>query len=329
MVEKTIKAPLKKIAIVIPCYKVRNQILKVLQEIPAYISYIYVIDDACPQQSGEFVVQNISDRRVKVLFNQENLGVGGAMKRGYVAALGDMNDIVVKMDGDGQMSSNNLGDLLEPILLGRADYSKGNRFFHLPGLKKMPKIRIIGNLFLSFFTKLSSGYHNVFDPNNGYTAIASDVLRKLDLSEIDDRYFFESDMLFNLYGVRAVVKDVPMLASYDDEESNLQIRKIILPFLFKNLRNTWKRIFYSYYLRDFNIASLELPTGMIVLLFGLVEALRNWLKSWSSGIPTPIGTQMLAALSILVGFQLILSFISFDIGNMPSEPVTSLKEINN
>jgi dolichol-phosphate mannosyltransferase len=317
-----------KIAVVIPCYKVKAHILNVISEIPSDIELIYVVDDACPENSGKYVQSEIHDARVHVIFNSKNLGVGGAVKEGYSAAIKDAVDIVVKIDGDGQMSISDLDRLLEPILSGHADYTKGNRFFFLSGIKAMPKIRILGNLALSFFTKISSGYHNIFDPNNGYTAIARDVLEQLDFDEIDNRYFFESDMLFNLYGLRAVVKDIPMQAAYNDEISNLHIRKIIMPFLFKNMRNAIKRVFYSYYLRDFNMASVELPTGAVILSFGLSEALINWLKSWHRGISTPLGTQILATLSILIGFQLVLNFISYDVSNFPKESISSLGKGN-
>jgi hypothetical protein len=185
----------------------------------------------------------------------------------------------------------------------------------------MPKARLVGNAVLSFMTKISSGYWDVFDPTNGYTAIHSDVLRRLPFDKISQRYFFETDMLFRLNTLRAVVVDVPMDARYEDEESSLKISGIIGEFFVKHLRNFCKRIFYNYYLRDMSLASIELPLGVMMFLFGCGFGMWHWLKSIQEGIMTSAGTVMLAALPILMGGQLILAFIGYDIASTPRRPL--------
>lgn len=112
-------------------------------------------------------------------------------------------------------------------------------------------------------TKLSSGYWDIFDPTNGYTAVHASVVARMPLDKISRRYFFESDMLFRLNTIRAVVVDVPMDARYGDEVSNLSVRKIVLDFAVRHLRNFGKRIFYNYFLRDLSLASLELVAGVL------------------------------------------------------------------
>ena len=114
-----------KLAVVIPCYRVREQILKVLATIEPQVTRIYVVDDQCPEQTGKFVESQIRDPRVKVLYNKTNLGVGGAVITGYRAAIQDGADILVKIDGDGQMDPSLVQLFVEPILAGRADYVKG------------------------------------------------------------------------------------------------------------------------------------------------------------------------------------------------------------
>ena len=146
---------------------------------------------------------------------------------GYRVALDDGMDIMVKIDGDGQMAPELLPDFVAPILAGEADYTKGNRFFDLEQVSQMPTVRLLGNAVLSFFNKISSGYWNLFDPTNGYTAIHRDVAACLPFGRISRRYFFESDMLFRLNTLRAVVVDIPMHASYGDEVSNLRISKVV------------------------------------------------------------------------------------------------------
>src|SRR5690606_32469710 len=206
---------------------------------------------------------------------------------------------------------------IEPILSGEADYTKGNRFYNLEEIHQMPKVRLFGNAALSLLNILSSGYWDVFDPTNGYTAIHVDVLKKLPFAKISERYFFESDMLFRLNTVRAKVVDVPMDAHYGDEESQLKIGEIIGDFTKKNIKNTGKRIFYNYFLRDMSIASIELVVGFLLLFFGLFYGVFHWLHSAHEGVVTPAGTVMLAMLPIVIGVQLLLSFLAYDIENVP------------
>ena len=208
-----------RIAVVMPCYRVKAQILAVLCAIGEEVATIYVIDDACPDGTASLIETVCKDPRVRVIRHQSNLGVGAAVMSGYRAALADGHGIVVKIDGDGQMDPADLPRLIHPIVIGQADYCKGNRFFDPEGLSAMPWVRLIGNGLLSLLSKLSTGYWHLFDPNNGYTAIHSHVLAKLPLHKISQRYFFESDMLFRLNIIRAVVQDIPMQAIYQDEKS--------------------------------------------------------------------------------------------------------------
>lgn len=315
-----------KLAVVIPSYRVKAHILAVIAAIGAEVCRIYVVDDCCPEQSGLFVEENCSDSRVRVLRNPENQGVGGAVMTGYRAAIAEEMEIIVKIDGDGQMDPALIMDFVSPIAQGYADYTKGNRFFDLEEITAMPKMRLFGNAVLSFMTKLSSGYWDLFDPTNGYTAIHVDVARHLPFKKISKRYFFETDMLFRLNTLRAVVIDIPMDAKYGDEESNLKISKIVGEFLVKHARNLGKRIFYNYYLRNMSLASLELPLGLILVTAGSIFGLSHWISSANSNIPTPAGSVMLAALPIIVGTQFLLAFIGHDVASTPKRPFHLLRK---
>lgn len=240
---------------------------------------------------------------------------------GYKAAIDENIDIIVKVDGDGQMDPALIPEFVAPILAGEADYTKGNRFFDLEEIHNMPKIRLFGNAVLSFMTKLSSGYWDLFDPTNGYTAIHKDVAKHLPLSKISQRYFFETDILFRLNTLRAVVIDIPMDAKYGDEVSNLKITKIVGEFLRKHAKNFGKRIFYNYYLRDMSIASLELPIGLMLLTFGVLYGLTNWLHGMESGVISPAGTVMLSGLPTILGVQFILAFFGHDVASVPKHPL--------
>ncbi|MGV8932958.1 MAG: glycosyltransferase [Luteimonas sp.] len=310
-------ALLPQIAVVIPCHRVRDQVLRVLGKIPATVARIYVVDDACPEHSGQYVEQSCRDPRVSVLFNPVNLGVGGAVQAGYARALADGADVIVKMDGDDQMDPAVLPQLVGPILRGEADYTKGNRFYDLAQIGRMPRARIVGNAVLSFMTKLSSGYWDVFDPTNGYTAIHARVADKLPLHKISRRYFFETDMLFRLNTLRAVVVDVPMDARYGDESSNLRIHQIVVDFSFKHLRNFGKRIFYNYFLRDLSLASVELLLGSLFIGIGTIMGCWFWVRSAQTGVTASAGSVMLVAVQVIVGIQLILGFLAYDIASVP------------
>ena len=307
------------IAVVIPCYRVSKHVLDVIAAIGPECSAIFVVDDACPESTGDVVERECRNPRVRVLRNARNEGVGGATLAGYRAALEAGADVIVKLDGDGQMDPRLVPRLVRPLLEGEADYAKGNRFFDLEGLSAMPRLRLVGNSLLSFACKLSSGYWNVFDPNNGFTAIHAAVARALPLDRIARGYFFESDVLFRLGVLRAVVCDVPMPARYGEEPSSLRIRRAVFEFAAGHARNTVKRVFYNYYLRNFNVASIELALGPVLMACGGWFGARRWLEGIESNVAQTSGTVMLAALPVILGFQLVLAALGYDLQNVPRE----------
>jgi len=173
-------------------------------------------------------------------------------------------------------------------------------------------------------TKLSTGYWTVFDVNNGFTAIHASVLNHIPPGKVSNRFFFESDMLFNLGILRAKVLDIPMDAVYKEESSNLQVSRILWDFAYKHSRNFLSRIFYNYFLRDFTLASLELFVGLGLTLFGIIYGGAVWWRAIDTLVPTPVGTIMLPVLCFLVGLLLLLSFVNYDIANTPREAVHRL-----
>jgi glycosyltransferase involved in cell wall biosynthesis len=315
----------KRIAVVIPCYRVRTQVLDVIGAIGDGVDAIYVVDDACPEGSGDLVAASCSDSRVVVLRHQDNAGVGAAVMTGYRQALAERADIVVKVDGDGQMDPALIPAFVRPLAAGLADYAKGNRFFWLDGLAEMPHLRLFGNAVLSFIAKLATGYWNLMDPTNGYTAIHRTALAALPLPRIDRRYFFESDMLFRLYTIRAVAIDVPMRARYGTETSSLSVRRAAVSFPLLYANRLAKRFFYAYLLRDFNAGSAATVLGALFVLAGACFGAVKWLASYTSGVPSTTGSVMLAAIPLLLGGHLLISAFNYDIGNMPKQPLQSLE----
>ncbi len=308
------------VAVVIPSYRVTNHILEVISLIGPEVNSIFVVDDACPDNSGDFVKKHVKDKRVEVLKHAENQGVGGAVITGYRAALEAGADIVVKVDGDGQMDPRLIPRLIRPLVDGEADYSKGNRFDSLEDLYEMPRVRIFGNAVLSLWSKLSTGYWTVTDPTNGFTAIHRRVLEAIHLDKLRKSYFFESDLLFRLSIVNAVIADIPMRAVYGDEKSHLKIRKVLVEFPWRHSVNLIKRVFYRYYLREWSVASIELPVGLGMLTFGVWFGLASYFEAAAAGRATTAGQVTLAAIGIILGVQLLLSFLSYDIQSEPKVP---------
>lgn len=312
------------VAVVIPCYRVTRHVKRVIDQIGPDVDAIYAVDDACPENSGKYIEDHVTDPRVRVVYHPENLGVGGATMTGYRHAISGGADIIVKLDGDGQMDPSIISRFIAPIKQGIADYSKGNRFFDLAAVHRMPKERIFGNAVLSLLAKLSTGYWNLFDPTNGYTAIHVSIASRLPFEKISNRYFFETDMLFRLNTFRAVVVDVPMEAIYGDEKSNLKISRVVLEFLRKHASNFFKRVFYNYFLRDMSVASFELVIGLFLGLFGACFGVATWIEAAAHGVTASSGTVMLAALPIIIGLQFLLAFLSFDIARVPRTPLSRI-----
>jgi len=312
------------IAAVIPCYRVERQIQSVLRTIPHYIQHIIVVDDASPDSSADLAAASAKeDDRILLIRHPSNQGVGGAMVTGYQKALELEAQIVVKIDGDGQMDTDHLPSLLLSVIAGRADYTKGNRFRDFRSLQKMPLIRRIGNMGLAFLAKAATGYWNLFDPTNGFSAIRSEVLARLPLEQIDKTYYFETSLLASLYLSGAVVRDVPISARYRDEESSLRIHRVLFEFPFKLLATFVRRLVLKYFIYDFSMGSIYLLVGLPLLLFGLIFGTIKWIQYASIGIPAPTGTVMLPTLSVLLGIQFLLSAIEIDLRSIPTEPLTS------
>jgi hypothetical protein len=309
------------VAVVVPCYRVARQIVRVLRGIPPWVRTVVCVDDCSPDDSGERV-RRFNDPRVVLIRHERNQGVGGAMVTGYRECLRRGADVVVKMDGDDQMDPRHLRPLLEPLLGGRADYTKGNRWADLEQLRAMPAVRRIGNLLLSFAVKLCSGHWQVFDPCNGYTAARATVLRQLPLDRLARDYYFEASMLVQLDVAGAVVRDVPMPARYADETSSLRIGRVLRRFPPALLRSLLQRTWQRHFVREFGPCAAFLASGLLLAGWGLGFGGWHWLRSLWTGTPATAGTVMLAALPLLMGFQLLLQALVHEMNQRDRLPLS-------
>ena len=308
------------IFVVIPIYNESRHISDVLKQIPEEVQQIVVVDDCSEDNSSEIVLSE-KDERVKLIRHEKNIGVGGAMVTGYKYSLKAGADIVVKIDGDGQMDPAEIPRVVSPIRNGEADYTKGFRFYNLENIRQMPITRLIGNIILSFLAKITSGYWNIFDPTNGYTAIHRVALSRINLNGLNQGYFFETDMLARLYRIHAVVRDVQISNRYGPEVSNLNPLHVSLKFPYLLAKAFVMRILWRYFVADFTPVSLFILLGFPMFLYGAGFGLYSWVVNAKASIATPLGTIMLAVVPLFFGFQFLLQSLVLDINSVPKDPL--------
>jgi dolichol-phosphate mannosyltransferase len=311
------------IAVVVPAYQAERWIGDTLASIPPFVRRVLVVVDGATDGTARAVDEaSARDGRVLRLDHATNRGVGAAMRTGYEHALAAGSAIVAKMDADGQMDPDELAGLVLPVALGRADYAKGNRFVHARAIRAMPAARLFGNAALSLLSKLSTGYWNLLDPTNGYTAISREALLAIDPQQLDDRFFFESSMLAELSLARAVCVDVAIPARYGGESSHLSVTRSLFEFTAKHARNFVRRLWLRYVVLDFSAVSLLLAVGLPLAAFGFVFGVRSWVHSSVYDTPATAGTVMVAAFTLAAGLFGIVQAMIYDILSVPAQPLT-------
>jgi len=306
----------QRIAAVVPALNEAAHIGDVLRRMPDYVDLIVVVDDGSSDGTSA-TAEAVGDPRVQVIRHAQPRGVGGSTIDGMQRALEHGADIVVKVDGDGQMDPTRMDVLLGPIARDGYDYAKANRFLDAHALQQMPVPRLVGNFAMTFLTKLASGYWHVFDPQNGYLAAKASALRALPLAEVATGFFFENDMLIRLNILHLRVKDVPLPAYYGDENSSLRVNRILLTFPYYLARGFCRRVWEKYMLRDFSPIALFWLLGFPLMVGGGVFGAVTWIRSAVSGHPATTGTVMLSVLPFLIGFELILQAIILEIRESP------------
>lgn len=300
------------VCVAIPCFNVEDHILGVLGAVPPFVDWIVAINDGS-RDSTSPVLQRVAGGRLKVIEHPENLGVGAATRTGFEEAVRLGADLIVKLDGDGQMDPRELPKLLDPLVDRGYDYAKGNRLLDSGVFRRMPRVRLVGNFALTFLTKLASGYWHILDPQNGFIAIRSDVWARVDTEHLSRGYFFENDMLVHLNIINARVTDVPTTVRYAGERSNLRISRVLPSFAILLLKRTVYRFYTKYILRDFSPIALFVLLGLPLFLWGLLFGVWAWWDHANRGVVASTGTVMLSVLPLLLGFQLLLQALVLDI----------------
>lgn len=304
-----------KVTCVIPAYHAAKSVLAVVEGVLPYVDDVIVVDDGCCEGSGTAVEQVYrGSERVSVLHRMTNGGVGAAMKDGIALALERNSKIIVKIDADGQMDPSFIPDIRR-LFAENPELAciKGNRFFDVGVLESMPKARFFGNAVLSLLIKGASGYWNALDPTNGYLAFNADRLRGLNWQSFSNTYFFEMSVLCELGVKRLPIAEVAMPTIYTEAPSSLSIRRVIREFPAKLFRLTLRRILIQYLIFDVNPGSLYLMLGAMLTFFGLAFGGYEWIESIVTHVARTTGTVMLAVLPFLMGFQLLLNALMYDV----------------
>ncbi len=298
---------------VVPCYNEVSQIEKVITSMPEYVDHLVLVDDL----STDNTVMKINDLqkdfpKIVLIKHKINQGVGGAIASGYKWARDNQIDLAVVMAGDGQMNPDDLPALLEPVAKGMADYSKGNRLFTGEAFSKIPKIRYLGNGFLSLLTKITSGYWNIADSQSGYTVINKKALQTIDWDQMYKRYGQPNDLLVRLNVENFKVTDVPVEPVYNvGEKSGIQIRKVIFTISWLLIRLFFWRMKEKYIIRDFHPLVFFYCLGCVFSLATIVLFFRVFFMWYLTG-HIPSINALAAMFSFMSASQFSLFAMWFD-----------------
>ncbi len=304
----------KTVGVVVPCHNESRLIGSVIDTMPDYVDRIIVVDDVSSDDTAAIVSAYVErmPERVRLIRHERNGGVGAAIVTGYKAAVEEGLDMTAVMAGDAQMDPDDLDALLDPIVEGRCDYSKGNRLFTGDAWKVIPRVRYLGNSALSLMTKIASGYWHVADSQTGYCVATHEALATIDLDALYPRYGFPNDILvqLNIYNFR--VLDVPVQPVYDvGEKSGIRLWKVIPTLSWLLFRRFWFRMFQKYVIRDTHPLVLFYVTGIAFTVIGFVLGLLQVIARIDAR-PLSLATTVLAAILLISGLQFVFFAMWFD-----------------
>jgi dolichol-phosphate mannosyltransferase len=317
---------------VIPAFRAADTIATVVDQCLCVVDHVIVVDDACPERSGDVFAEG-ADPRITVIRRAANGGVGAATKDGFAEALRLGAEYIVKVDADGQMDTRYVPHMIDFLRTQpELDMVKGNRFADPATVQNMPVPRLIGNAGLTLLVKFSSGYWTIVDPTNGYIAVRASALRQLNLARLADRYFFEIDLLCALGLARRAIAELEMPAIYGNEKSSLSISTTLMTFPGRLLVRFLRRILVNYLVVEFNVGTICGVIGFPLLIAAVIFGSHEWIVSYTSGQPRPTGTIILALLMFMLGFQLSMQALLYDVQfstrtvkvrRDPAEPVSA------
>jgi glycosyltransferase involved in cell wall biosynthesis len=305
------------VAVVIPAYNEEKLITQTISKLPDFIDYVIVVNDGSKDKTSE-ILHDLAktNKKLMVLDNDPNRGIGYTLVRGYKHALKETDaEAIGIVAADDQFDTSYLKPMMDEFIDQNLDYIKASRFFHREAFKTMPKYRQFGNIFISLLTKFSTGYYTITDITNGCGFLRRSILEKVNYEFVKERYDYETTMLTALSIAGARIKDHAVPAHYGDEKSTIKL----IPTALRNLRaiwtGFWRRIYYKYVLYSFHPIALLLFGGLFLSLFGGLYGLFLVLQRIFNDVSPSSGTVMLAILPLILGFQLLLTALIMDVNN--------------
>ncbi len=304
----------RRVVVVIPTYNEQKLIGRVLETIPEFVDLTIVVDDCSKDSTVEkvnaFVAEN--PKRFQLLRQEKNQGPGAAVSRGYREALEAGADVVAVMNGDAQMPPEDLDRILDPVVDGEVDYAKANRLFTGEAWKRIPKVRYLGNAFLSLMTKIASGNWQIADSQAGYTAISARALKRIGISDLYPRYGYPNHMLIKINGFGFKVKDIPSQPIYGiGERSSMRIPKVVPTVTWLLIRGFFWRLKEKYVIRDFHPLVLFYAASFMLWAAGFGLLGRVIWKWTQVGYVSPIGA-LATGFCLVSALQFTLFAMWFD-----------------
>lgn len=305
------------VAVVIPCYNEEKLITETIDGLPDFIDTIIAVNDASKDKTIDVLTSlKKKNKKLAIVDNKINQGVGGALIAGYEYALKNTDATAIGIvAGDAQFDTSYLAPMLDVFIEENADYVKASRFFHREAFKKMPRYRQFGNIFISLLTKFSTGYYTITDITNGCGFLRRSIIEKVDFEFVQKRYDYETSMLTALSIANAKVIDHAVPAIYGEETSTIKL----IPTALRNLRAVWtgfwRRVYYKYMLYGFHPIALFLLSGIFLGLIGVLFGGFLLFERIFRNLSPSAGTIMLVVLPVILGFQLVLTALVMDVNN--------------
>lgn len=207
-----------KIVIFIPAYEAEKTLEDVVRRIPREIyesvTDILIQDDGSQDSTFQIALRLAKEfEKITVVKNKINLGYGGTKKKAYRYCINKGYDAVVMVHGDGQLPPENLPEMLEPLLSGKADIVLGSRILGDPLKGGMPIYKWLGNRFLTFLTNLVFGL-SITDYHTGYRAYLCESLKKTEFWTCSDGHEISSELLIRAANKKLRITEVAASTYY-------------------------------------------------------------------------------------------------------------------
>ncbi len=304
------------VGVVVPAYNESGYVGSVIDGLPDIVDRAYVVDDGSTDDTWEEIRRHARQRNeahdgrfdelVVPIQHDQNRGVGGAIKTGYLRAREEGIDATAVLGGDDQMNPEELTKYIDPIAEDDAGYVKGNRFARAEDWASMPRFRLLGNVLLSYLTKIASGYWETMDSQNGYTVISLSALETTDIEGMYEYYGYCNDLLVRLNAADITVVDVSRSSEYAYTEgwkSHIEYKEYIPRVSAMLFRSFCWRLRRKYLLTGYSPVAPLYLLGIPAVVSSVAGLVRSAFNRDDSSGPWLLAT-LLSALTLLTAAEL-------------------------